>query len=178
MMLFLVHFLSLRLHILSHPYVGTHYAAFADGDATKDGGVGINHHIIFQDRVASNTLDRVAILVERETLCSKRYTLVQLHVVANDTCGTYHHTCAMVDSEVITYRSLWMNVDTSLRMRHLCDDARYQWHSEQIKLVGYAIVGQCLYHRIASNDFGVALCCRVATISCVDISSQYAPNLR
>ena len=113
-MFFFSIFLCFRLHILGHPYVGTNDAAFADGDSAQDGGVGIHDDIVFQDRVARDSLDRVAVLIEWKTLGSEGYTLLEFHVVADDAGGSDYHTRSMVDGEVVTDGSLWIDIDTSL----------------------------------------------------------------
>lgn len=105
-MFFFFIFLCFRFHILGNPYVGSHYAAFSDGDATEDGGIGVDDDIIFEDRVARDSLDRVAVLIEWETLGSEGYTLVEFHIVADDAGSSNHHTRTVVDGEVLADGSL------------------------------------------------------------------------
>ena len=113
MFLFLV-FLGSRLHVLGNPDVGSHHASLSDGDASENGGVGIDDDIVFEDRVARNALDRVAVLVEWEALGTEGDTLVELHVVADDAGGSDDHTRAMVDGEVFADGGLRVDVDTGL----------------------------------------------------------------
>lgn len=105
-MFFFFIFLCFRFHILGNPYVGSHYAAFSDGDATEDGGIGVDDDIIFEDRVARDSLDRIAVLIERETLGSEGYTLVEFHIVADDAGSSNYHTRTVVDGEVLADGSL------------------------------------------------------------------------
>ncbi len=82
-----------RLHILCNPDIGSHHAALADGDAAQDGGVGIDDDVVLQDRVARDSLDRVAVLVQWETLGPQRYALIEFHIVADDAGGADDHRC-------------------------------------------------------------------------------------
>ena len=100
------------LNILCHPHISSYYAAVANLYAPQDCGVCVYYDIVADDRMARNALYRVAVAVERETLGTKRDTLLNLHIVAYDTCSANHHTCTMVDCEVFAYRGLRMYVDT------------------------------------------------------------------
>ena len=113
-MFFFFIFLCFWLHILGYPYVSSHYAAFSDGDATEDCSIGIDDNIVFQDWVTRDSLDRVAVLIEWKTLGSEGYTLLEFHVVADDAGGSDYHTRSMVDGEVVTDGSLWIDIDTGL----------------------------------------------------------------
>ena len=140
-MFFFSIFLCFRLHVLGHPYVGAHDAAFSDGDSAQDGGVGIYDDIVFQDRVARDSLDRIAVLIQRETLGSECHTLVELHVVADDAGGTDNHTRAMVDGEVVADGSLRIDIDTRLRVCQLRHHSWDEWHAELVQNMSDTIVG-------------------------------------
>ena len=140
-MFFFSIFLCFRLHILGHPHVGSHDAAFSDGDSAQDGGVGIYDDVVFQDRVARDSLDRIAVLIQWETLGSEGDTLVELHVVADDAGGTDNHTRAMVDGEVVADGSLRIDIDTRLRV---CQFRHHSWnegHAELVQNMSDTVVG-------------------------------------
>ena len=79
--------------------------------------------------MAVDTLDRIALRIERETLGPESNTLVKLYMVANDARGSYHHACAMVNGEIVAYGSGRMYIDARLAMCHLGDDARDKRHA-------------------------------------------------
>ena len=74
--LFFVVFSCFRFHVSSYPYVGTDDTALADCDASQNGGIGIDNNIVFQYRMAWDTLDGIAVLVEWETDSSQCDTLI------------------------------------------------------------------------------------------------------
>ena len=92
------------------------------GDATEDGAIAIYDDVVLEDGMSVDTLDGVALCIEREALGPEGDTLVELHVLADDAGGTYHHPRAMIDGEVVAYGGGWMYVDTCLAMCHLGDD--------------------------------------------------------
>ena len=171
-MFFFFIFLCFGFHILGNPYVGSHYAAFSDGDATEDGGIGVDDDIIFEDRVARDSLDRIAVLIERETLGSEGYTLVEFHIVADDAGSSNHHTRTVVDGEVLADGSLRVNINTGFRMRQLSHHSRNERHSQFVQYMGDAVVGNCLDDRVAGDDFSVAHGSRVALVGSLYIGSQ------
>ena len=100
--------------IFGHPHICPYYTAVAYGDASQYCGIGVYYYIVADDRMAWYSLYRIAIAVKREALGSKRYTLVYLHIVADDTCCAYHYARTMVDCEVFAYRCLWMDVECAI----------------------------------------------------------------
>ena len=125
-----------------------------------------------------NALDGVAVVVERETLGSERNTLIQFHVVADDACGAYHHTRSVVNGEVVADGGGWMNVDARLRVGHLCDYSRNEWHSQFHQFVCYAVVGESLDYGIARYYLAKTLCRRVTVISSLHVGGENLAYLR
>ena len=113
--LYLCVFLWAGLHVASHPHVGANHAMIAHGDAPQDGGIGIDHHIVADDGVAGDALDRVALVVEREASSSERHALIEFHVVADDAGGANHHARAMVDGEVVSMPVSEWAISVSMR---------------------------------------------------------------
>ena len=55
--------LGLWCHVVHDPRVGTHDTTFADGHAAQHGGVGIDDHVVLDDWMARDALDRIAVLM-------------------------------------------------------------------------------------------------------------------
>lgn len=82
-----------------HPDVTSNGSSFANSDTPQNGGIGVDNHIVFQYRVAWNTLDGVSLFVARETLGTQCNTLVQFHVIADDAGRTDYDTCTVVNGK-------------------------------------------------------------------------------
>ena len=161
-------------HVFRHPYISAYHGILADGDAPQDSGVGVDYHVVLQDRVARNALDRIAVGIERKALRSERHTLIQFHVVANDARFANHHSCAVVNSEVSAYLCPWVDVNSCFRMRHLSKDSRNERHAQLVQLMGYAVVDESLDYGVATDDFAVVLCRRVAVVGSLHVSGKHA----
>ena len=107
-------FLCARLHVTGDPYVGANNTAVADVDSSENCRIGIDDDIVADDRVTWNTLYWLAVLVERETLCSECYTLIELDVLADDAGSSDNHTRSVVDGEMASYCCGRVDVDASL----------------------------------------------------------------
>src|SRR5512133_2001079 len=57
-----------RRHAVRQPDVPAHRGALADGDAAQDRGPRVHHHVVLDDGMTGDALDRVPVLVEREAL--------------------------------------------------------------------------------------------------------------
>ena len=69
--------------------------------APQHRSVGVDDHIVSDDGVAWNAFDGVVVLVIVETLGAEGHSLVEFHVVANDGGGSNHHSCAVVNREML-----------------------------------------------------------------------------
>ena len=117
-------------YVLRHPDVTAYRRATAYRDAPQNGGVGVDNHVVFQNRVSRNAFDGVSVVVEREAFGSERDSLIELYVVADDASCPYHDARAVVDSEVVADSGGGMDVDAGLGMRHFRDDTRNQRHAQ------------------------------------------------
>lgn len=144
----------------------------AYGDAAEDGAVAVYDDVVFEDRVAVDALDGVALLVKGEALGTEGDALVELHVVAEDAGGTDYHACAVVDGEVAADGGGGMYVDTSLAVGHLGDDAGDEGYAQQVQLVGHAVVADGAYGGVAADDLAIARGGRVALIGGHDIGGK------
>ena len=159
-------------HVVRNPYVGPDDRLFANGDASEDGGIGVDDDTVFEDGMARDVLDGVAVFVERKTLSSQRYTLVELDMSTDDAGGSDDNACAVVDGEVGADLCARVDVDARFAMCHFCDNARNERYSEAVELVGQAVAGEGFDGWVARDYFGTAMRCRVAHIGGFDIGSQ------
>src|SRR5271156_6166014 len=51
--------------------------------ATQNGRAGVDHHVVFNDRMARVALDQRAVLADRKTLGAQRHGLIQAHPPAD-----------------------------------------------------------------------------------------------
>src|SRR5262249_54307120 len=89
-----------RIDALCQPNVGADHRVMADhGVAAQDGGVGVNHHFIFQGGMAFHAADDVAGSITREAQSAQSDALIQLHVLA-DVAGLANDDAgAVIDEE-------------------------------------------------------------------------------
>lgn len=161
-----------------HPDVTADSRAFPDGDASQNGGVGIDNHIVFQYRMAGDTLDGIALFVAGEALGTQSHSLIQFHMVADDTRGSDDHTRTMVNGKVVSDLGTRMDVDTRFGMCHFGDDTRDERYVEAIKFVGNPVIGDGTDDRIATDDFPEARGGRVTVVGSLYVGGQNAADFR
>lgn len=161
-----------------HPDVTADGGTFADGDASQDGGVGIDNHIVFQYRVAGNAFDRIPLLVAGEALGPQSNSLIQLHVVTDDASCSDDHTCAVVNGEVVSDLGPRMDVDTCFGMGHFGDDSWNERNIEPVKFVGNPVVGHGPDDWITADDFPEARGGRVTVVGSLYVCGQDATDFR
>ena len=71
--------------------------------------------MILYNRVTRH-VQHITLLIILEALGTQRYTLIQRHVVADNRCLTDDHTRTMINSEILTYLSTRVDIDTRLRV--------------------------------------------------------------
>ena len=126
----------------------------SDGDTSEDRGVGIDRHVILDNRM-TRYVQHVAVLIIFEALGTKGHTLIECHVVADDTRLTNDHTRAVVDGEILSDGGTRMDVDTSLRVRQLCDDTGDDRYLQLMQFMGDAVVRHRIHHGIAEDHLSV-----------------------
>ena len=97
-------------HIVGEPYVTAHHSMMPYAHAAKYRRVGIHRNIVLEDGV-SGFIDRQPMLIVGEIFGSQGNALIEHHMVAYHTCGSYHHTGAVVDAEILAYLRRRVNVD-------------------------------------------------------------------
>src|SRR5450830_1507531 len=84
---------------LRQPHVAANGGTGADGNAAQNRGAGVDHHVVFDQRMARHAFNQYSLLVRREALGAQRDVLVQAHALADDGGLADHHAGAMVDEE-------------------------------------------------------------------------------
>ena len=161
-----------------HPEVTPYDGASPDSDAPQDSGIGVDYHIVLDDRVAGNPLYGVAILIEREALGTQRHTLIQFHIVAYDTRRTNYHTSAVVYREMMTDIGRRVNVDASLRVSHLGDDTGYELYAHSQQLVCHTVIDQSLDTGITTYNLIVRLRSRIPIICSLHVHVEHTLEFR
>ena len=116
--------------------------------------------MVFYNRVAWN-VKHITLLVVFETLCTKRNTLIERDMMADNTGFANHNTRAMVNSKILSYGSAGVYVDTSLGVCLFGDDTRYDGNILHVEGVGNAIVGHGIDHWITEDYLTVGFCGRI-----------------
>ena len=142
--------------MVRYPAVGTDDDIVADLDTSQYRGVAVDDDVVADNRMTGNPLDRISVLVQLERQRAQRNTLIQFHVVTDNTGGSDDHTRSMIDGEVFADGCRRVNVNACLGMRQFGQHTRNQGYSQQMQLVGQPVVGQSADDRIAGNDFAVA----------------------
>ena len=128
--------------------------------------------------MAGNTLDGLAVFVQREALGTEGHTLVQLHVVADDAGLADYHTRTVVDGKITTYFRSWMDIDSRFTVRHLGDDAGNEGNTQLEQLVCDAVVADGADGRIAADDFAERLCGGVTVVGGFHICGECTSHCR
>ncbi len=141
-------------HGVREPDVTADGGVVADGDAAENGGVGIDGHVVLENRVTGD-VEHVALLVVLETLGTKGDALIERDVVADDGSLANDDARAVVDGEILAYLCTRMDVDTSLGMGQLGDNAWDDGHAQFMQTMGDAVVGHRVHDGIAEDDLAV-----------------------
>ncbi|CDD47429.1 unknown [Bacteroides sp. CAG:875] len=128
--------------------------------------------------MAGNAFDRIPLLVAGEALGSQGDSLIQFHVVTDNTGSPDDHTRAVVNGEVVSDLGTRMDVDTCFGMGHLGDDAWDKRHVKPVKFVGNPVVGHGSDDRIATDDFSEARSRWVTVIGSLYVRGQDAADFR
>ena len=124
--------------------------------------------------MAGNTLYGVAILVNGETLCSKRNTLIELHMIANYAGLSYHHSRTVVYGEIVSDSCTGVNINSCLAVCKFGDNSGDSGYSYLYQFVRHAVVAYCFYSRIAAYYLSGAFGGRVAVVHRNNIHQQTA----
>src|SRR5690606_14780933 len=154
-----------RGHAARQPHVAADGRALTDGDAPQDGGPGVNHHVVLDDRVARQAFFQLAVFARRETLGAQGHHLVEPYAVADDGGFADDHARAMVDEEALADGGARVDVDARVRVRDLGHDARKHGHAQPVQYAGQAVMDHRAYAGIAQQHFVYAVRRRVALIS-------------
>ena len=84
------------------------------GVSTEDCSICINHHVVFDGRVAFRTANQFAVRIGGKAQCAERDPLIDLHMGSDFTSLSDNHTGAVIDKEVLADASSRMDIDTRL----------------------------------------------------------------
>ena len=70
-----------------------------------------------------------------------------------------------------------MDVDARFAVGHFRDDARNERYAENVEFMGDSMAGEGFDDRVATDDFSVALCGRIAQIGGFYVGCQRAAHL-
>ena len=91
---------AVRRHRLRQPDVSADDRTPADGDPSEDRRTRVDRDLVFDDGVAVDALDGVAVIVEGEALGAERYALVDANSFADLRRLSNDYACTVVDEEV------------------------------------------------------------------------------
>ena len=100
---------------MCEPNVTTDGRVVANGNASQHRGIRVYGHVVLDDRVTGH-VEHIALLIVLEALGTKGNTLIEGHVVADDTGLTNHHTRTVVNREIFADPGTRVDVDTRLRV--------------------------------------------------------------
>src|SRR5262245_43057523 len=138
-----------RRHAAREPDIPANSRTTANGDPAKNRRAGINHHIVFDDRVPGASLDQSAAVIHCKPLGSQCYSLIKAHVTANHRSLANDNTGPVVDEKTVADLRSGMNVDPRCGMRDLRNDAGKERRAQFIELMGEPMMGDRDNSRVA-----------------------------
>ena len=124
---------------MGEPDVTTHHRIMPDGDPSKYGGIGINGHMVTDNRMSWH-IDRPSVIINLEILRAQSDSLVNRHMVAYDTRLTDDDTRTMVDGEIFSDLCPRVDIDAGSRVCPLGEDSRQYRYFHDMQLVSHSIV--------------------------------------
>ena len=131
--------LGVGRQVLCEPYVTSYDGVMADGYAAKYRCVGVDDHVVLDDRMARYVYG-IAVLIKLEALGAKRNSLIELHMIAYDCSLSDNHTCAVVDAEILADTGTRMDVYAGKRVSKFCDYAGQDGYSQLKQAVCHTVV--------------------------------------
>ncbi len=90
-----------RGYAVGQPDVAADDRAVAQGDATEDGGAGIDHHVVLNDGMARLALFQLAVFTDGEALGAQRDGLVEADPIADDGSFADDNAGAVIDEKTL-----------------------------------------------------------------------------
>src|SRR4029078_3609485 len=76
--------IAVRRHTARQPDIAADHRAAAYSDASKDRCPGVDHNIIFDDRMARLTFDEGTSFIDGKAFCPERHGLIEPHAVPHN----------------------------------------------------------------------------------------------
>ena len=131
--------LGVGRQVLGKPYVTSDNRIVADGYAAKNRCVGVDDHVVLNDRMARYVYG-IAVLVKLETLGAKRNSLIELYMVAYDCSLADNYAGAVVDAEILADTGTRMDVDTGKRVSKFSDYTGQDGYSQLKQAMCHTVV--------------------------------------
>src|SRR2546423_588717 len=141
----------------------------------------VNHYVVFERRMAFGVANQFTVRVFVERKRAYGHALIELDVVAKNSCAAYDYARAVIYEEGRANLRARMNVYPCAVMRVLGHDARQKRHSHLVKLVRKTIDHHGVDARIAEDYFVHAIGRRVAIVGRLHVGRKnfaYAREFR
>ena len=161
---------------MGQPDVTANDRMVSDRDTSKYGGIGIDGHIVLNDRVARN-VHYLSVLVGYKVLCSQCNSLIESNMLANDTGLSNYNPRAMVNREILADLCSRVNVDSRGRVRHFRQDTWNNAHAHLVQTMCHTVVNHRLDNRIAIDNLIAIIYSRVVGNHSLYIGLQHLGNL-
>ena len=148
------------------------------GLPAENGGLGIDGHIVFDVRVAFDTLDGPAVFVAWKAQRAQSDALIDFHMVADDGRLADHHARTVVDKESLPDPGPGMDVDAGVGVRPLRHHSGKKRNAAGIKGMGDSMRGNGFHKGITDHHLRDRAGGRVAFVSGLEIRHQRVMNFR
>jgi hypothetical protein len=143
---------AVRRNILCQPDIAADGRAATDRDPAQNGGTGVDHDIVLDDRMARVALDQLAFVIGGEMPGAEGDGLIDAHIVADDRGLADHDAGAVIDEETRSDAGARMDVDSRPGMGDLRDQACHQLRVQPVQDVGEPVMDDRGHAGIADQD--------------------------
>ena len=149
----------------------------SDGYAAKYRCVGVDDHIVLNDRMARN-VDGIAVLIKLEALGTKRNSLIELNMIANNCSFAYNYAGTVVYAKKFADTGSRVNVDTGKRVSKFSYNAGQDGHTKFKQAVSHTVMIHGHKRWITQDYLLMAYGCGVTVKDCLDIGSKQTAQIR
>ena len=143
----------------------------SDGYAAKYRRVGVDDHIVLNDRMARN-VDGIAVLIKLEALGTKRNSLIELNMIANNCSFAYNYAGTVVYAKKFADTGSRVNVDTGKRVSKFSYNAGQDGHTKFKQAVSHTVMIHGHKRWITQDYLLMAYGSGVTVKDCLDIGTQ------
>ncbi len=155
------------------------HAVMADyGVTTKDRCVGVNHHMVFDGRVAFGASNQFTGSIGGKAQSAQRDSLIDLDVIADFAGFPDYDTRTVIDEEVIADFCTGVDIDAGLFVGPFAHHAWNEGNLESVQFVGDPVDGDCFEAWKAEHDFIAIGHAGIAGVGGVHVLCQGRPEFR